>query len=179
MARTHLVVSVCDHEHGVCTINSPSEELEEVQGRLIGPMHILKYDEGRRTALQFIQSGVEDNFAGSAGIDGFEQDPHSLARYVVQGREGPRRKKRIAGAPQNPPRLLPSRELLNESRLADPSLAMHQRNASPSCGGEQPLLEVDQTPLAFQQCRRNESGICNGLHRQFLPRTWHHAGLGD
>jgi hypothetical protein len=165
MARSDFVVSVGDYKHCARTINPASEEFEQIEGRLIGPVHVLEYNEGRSPPLQFVECGVEDDFAMGRGIDSFEQYTLGLARHVVQRREGSRREQRVAGTPENPPRPLPLGKLLDEGGLADAGLAADQCNAAATFSGRQPLLEVNETLFPFEQRYRRLKGIHCGLSR--------------
>jgi hypothetical protein len=99
MAGAHLVITICKKEHCASTVNASSEELKQIQGRLICPMHVLKHHERRRAVLELIQSCSEDNLSIASATDCVQQRSFSLPGDVVEGRKGPGREQRVADTP--------------------------------------------------------------------------------
>ena len=59
MPAADLVIAVRNREQGLCALDTAPQELEEVECRLVGPVHVLKNHQGRSTALKFIERGSE------------------------------------------------------------------------------------------------------------------------
>ncbi len=90
MPGSKLVVAVSDHQQRVRAVDSAAQELEQVQGRVIRPVHVLQYHQRRRPALEFIERRRENRFA-VARSNGREQCLLCFPRDIVQRRERPRR----------------------------------------------------------------------------------------
>jgi hypothetical protein len=78
----------------------------------------IKYGQ-RSRALELIQRGGEDGVAVRAGAHGRQQRALSLPRDVVEGRQRPGCKKRIAGPPEHSRVALLLREFLQQHGFAD------------------------------------------------------------
>jgi hypothetical protein len=66
-----------------------AQELQQVQGRVIRPAHVLQHHQRRRPALEFIECRHENRLAVARSNDR-EQCLFCLPRDIVQRRERPR-----------------------------------------------------------------------------------------
>jgi hypothetical protein len=95
----NFIIPVRYEEHRACAMNAASQELQQIERRLICPVHILEDHERRRTSLQIVQCRIENATPTAGGIDGVEQYAFGLPGYVVQRGQWTRREECIARAP--------------------------------------------------------------------------------
>ena len=150
---TNLVFAISDHEHRARALDATAEVLEQVESRVVGPMHVLEYSQ-RPGALQLIERCGEDCIAATAGIDGSQQRTLRLPRDVVQGSEWARCKECVASAPQHPRGALLFREVLDQCGLADARFTVHERDTATTLGGAEPFGQISETLLALEQFHR-------------------------
>lgn len=86
MLWPHFVIPVRDYKHCARSADTTSKVLEEIQRRLISPLHILEDDSCRFTALEIIEHGAEYGASTGIGVDEVEKCPFGLACYVMQWR---------------------------------------------------------------------------------------------
>jgi len=80
---TRFVVSVCDYQHCTCTGDAAAKELEKVESRFVGPLHVFEYDGCWGTVLQVIEYNVKNDVPMGTRIDGVEKRSLGPARYVM------------------------------------------------------------------------------------------------
>ena len=74
VGRGERVVAERDHQQHRQVAEAASQEAEQVEGRVVGPLHVLDDEDHEAVGvLEPAQGGVEHLVAGQAGADGLEQ----------------------------------------------------------------------------------------------------------
>ncbi len=128
--RQRVVAEGDDQQHRQVAQPAP-QEAEQVEGRVVGPLHVLDDQHGQAVGVAEPAAGRRrtPSSRGSAGADRVEQGAADLAGDVVQRRERSRREQAVAGAPGPGGVAELVLELLDEGGLADAGLAGDQHQA--------------------------------------------------
>lgn len=166
VATIQLVVAVGQDGQRRRAANPPAEIFEQIERRCVGPMHVLEHEHGRLLAtLQLVQESAEDREPVGGGSHQLQQRALYLKRDVVQRTQRLRREQRVAAAKQRA-RLgaLRREEILDQAGLADPGLAVHERDTTlaGSCLTQR-FGESPQCGVALQQLHRFEVAF-GGCH---------------
>src|SRR5579863_2969306 len=138
-------------------MDPPTEILEQVERRLIGPMHVFDHDQ-RLHSLEFIERGREDQVGACAGTQGRRQATLRLPRDVMERRQGARCKESVACSPQHAHPLLPLRERLQQGCLADTRLTSDKGGAAAMDGGTgKPVCQVGEPLFSLEQFHRSST----------------------
>jgi hypothetical protein len=113
MSRTDLVIAVRHRQQGMGSVYAPSQEFEQIEGRLVRPMHILEDGQGRPRSCQLLESGTEDRVA-VLRVDSRQQAALGLPGNIEQRGERPRCEERVARPPQHPGGALTIAEFLQQ-----------------------------------------------------------------
>ncbi len=93
MLRAQLVVAVRHDEHDAHALQPASDEFDQIERRLVRPMHVLENeDRRRRSARQLIDRCVEDGIAVGRRCDGRAKFLPRLPGDVIKRRQRMRRK---------------------------------------------------------------------------------------
>src|SRR2546423_4291347 len=136
MIHSYFIIAVSDDEHRFDSIDSTTQELQEIKRSFIRPVNILDDYYGRRASVrQLIESGRKDGSTRRFFFEKCEQVALSLRSYVVQRTERTRRKQRITRAPEHSCLLLVRLgESLDKRCLSDSRFATHENQAPTPCG---------------------------------------------
>ena len=95
------VVAERDHEQDRQVAEPAAEEAEQVEGRVVGPLHVLddEHDERRGASSSQRRAASKTSLAGEAGAHRVEQVPTDRPRDVAQGCERARCEQAVAGTP--------------------------------------------------------------------------------
>ena len=88
MTRTHLVVAVRDREHCSRALNAAAEVLEQIESRLVRPVHVFEHDQGL-CSFELIERRRENDVAIRCGelSGGPTERPAFAAPCRAAGRE--------------------------------------------------------------------------------------------
>lgn len=163
MVDGKFVVAVRDNQQRLRLRDPPSEEHEQVQGRLVGPVRVLDYDDRRPVAaLQLIEQRREQLLTRTAGGKQPREGTAGAPADVMQRPERPRSEQRIARTEQEPgPRGVMLAEPPHESRLADARLTRHEHDPPRPRRRGKGTGEIVEQRIAFEQVR----------HSVTVPRT--------
>jgi len=154
MGAVELVVAVGGHDQDRHRLHPAGEQPQDVQGRLVRPVHVLEDEHGRGRRPQLAGQRRHHRMRHRApGHDRLQLAAGPLGD-LQQRAEGARREQRIAGAPQDPRRLAALvAEPPHERGLADPCLAAHQQQlpASAALDGLQPVGQGRQLGGPLEQ----------------------------
>ena len=116
------------HEAAAGAREASSQERDEVERRVVGPVHVLD-DEDRPRAGQLVEDRGQQRLARPVGLERVGQRTAGVARHVAKRAERARRDERVARAPQDAARsdLLADRR--DQRGLADPGLAADDHDA--------------------------------------------------
>jgi hypothetical protein len=131
MAAAELVGAIGDKDEGVNRVDPPTEQPQDVERRLVGPVHVFEHEDGpgsrpeliiqRRSDLVRLRPALDELFELSAG----------LLRDVQERSERTRREERVACSPEDAHRVtLVVEERPHESGLADARLAPEEEQPS-------------------------------------------------
>lgn len=127
-----LVITVTEDQHDPQLSQPTAKKLDEVEGRLVGPVHVLDdEDAGHRARRKMLHGEMEDHVAPGCCEDRLQQVAAGLPGHVIERRQGIGGKERLAATPQNPCclRLLGSK-LLQQGRLADSGLTRDKHDTA-------------------------------------------------
>ena len=155
VAERGTVVAVAQHQHGRQAMDATADELDQIERRLVGPVNVLEHQHGRRRrARQLVEHGAEDRRPVVRPRQQRAQRRTGLAGDVVQRPERPRRRQRLAAAPEDAARAEAGAERFQQAGLADAGLAAHQHRAAAALGGgARAGSERDQRVVALEQLR--------------------------
>src|SRR5687768_16876366 len=92
MARAHLVVAKGRDQHGWRAMDAPADKFQQIERRLVRPVHVFEDNERWRTgALELLQRREKDCLTARCLIERGPQWPGGLTRNIVQRRQWPRR----------------------------------------------------------------------------------------
>jgi hypothetical protein len=163
MGAVERVVAVGGHDQGRHRLHPAGQQPQDVEGRLIRPMHVLEDEHRRGPRPQFVRQRRCHLVRHRPTLhDRLELTPRPFGdteeRPKRTGRE-----ERIAGAPEDPRRLAALfAEPPHERCLADPGLAADQQDlpARAALDGLQAIEEHRQLGGALEQdTRRPRAGI--------------------
>jgi hypothetical protein len=156
MVVAQLVVAVGEHQHAGQLRDTPGEVADDVQGGVVGPVHVLD-DHQRGPVGELLVHGAEDRVPLRDRRRGLGQRPVAAAGHVPERTQRARRHQVVAHADQHAsvrPRVL--RERPDQARLADPGLAgdQHHRATIPA-GLAQRLPQPAELRVTLEQARRH------------------------
>jgi hypothetical protein len=124
------VVAVAEDQQRARVADAAAEVLDEVERRVVGPVHVLEDDDRRRRrAGDLVEEGGEERGALAGPRQRGTQRRSGVGGGIVQRAERARSRQRLARAPENAAADL-RREALEERRLADSSLAADEDGAA-------------------------------------------------
>ncbi len=152
VARAQLVIAVRQHQQSRAPLEAASQETQQVEGGLVGPVHVFEDGHGRTTG-QFGQHGREQTGALGAAGQGTRQGTAQLLGNIVQRPEQTRGELRVARA-RNRARAWPHplQELAHHAGLthagfaADQDEPRHPGQRIGQCG-----LELAQASVTFEE----------------------------
>jgi hypothetical protein len=103
VAAVELVVAIRRDEERGHRLDPAREELEDVECRLVRPVDVLEHEDRPGPRLQLVSQRRHDLVRHRAALDELLQLAVRLLGDTEQRPERPRREKRIAGAPEDPP----------------------------------------------------------------------------
>jgi hypothetical protein len=167
MLGAQLVVAVGDQQQRRDPLQPPTDEDQQVQGRLVGPVRVLHHHDRPplRPLLQLVEKRREHRLARPACGQHLGQPAAGLAGDVVQRTQRPGRQQRITDSQQAPGICLVALcELPDEGRLADPRLTRHQHGL-PACGRDpsQQPVQLAHHVRALQEHRRGWGATATSL----------------
>jgi hypothetical protein len=129
MRAVELVVAVGGHDQGRHRLHPAGEQQQDVQGRLVGPVHVLEHEDRRGPRAQLPGERRRHLVRHGAARD----DRPELAAGPLGDRqqraERARGEQRVAAAPENPRRsAVLFAEAPHQRGLADPRLAADQQH---------------------------------------------------
>ena len=136
MVIRYFFIAIREDQRRRYSIDSPAQELENIEGGSVGPVDILDDDNGLLIAARdCIKDGVE-HFASGTFNYRVLQDTAHLERYVVERSERPRRRKVIARTPQDPGiiAVIVSKRS-DQTGLADTRLTANENNRAGATAG--------------------------------------------
>src|SRR5689334_3783857 len=158
MAGSYLVITICDNERCASTVNTTSKKLEQIEGCLVCPVHILQDYKCRRPSLEFVQGRVENDLSIASATDCVQQRALGLPGDVVEGRKWPGCEQRVTDPPQDAAFPLLETEFLQKGRFPNPGFTTDHANASRPVTFGHPLLQPGETRVALEE-RRMSTGI--------------------
>lgn len=102
MVVVDLVISIGQDQHGRTTGHASAGELDQIQGRIVGPMKVLDDHHGRPSTGQCLQECGEQFLPFGAFEHQIRQAPARLRGNVQQRSQGSRCRQRVERTPQNP-----------------------------------------------------------------------------
>jgi len=147
----HLLLAESADEEERKLTQPASDDVQEVERRVVGPVQVLEHDDRPRLAAP--QDGEKrlENTIPIAFIESRPERPGGPRSDVRQGGERPSGHDAVAGSPE---RLVPcslTAEGVDESRLADACLARDEKQAPVPLSGAQVLGHPVEQGLAFQE----------------------------
>lgn len=176
MVAVKLVAAVREHKEQSCVFRLTREDPHDIERRLVGPVHVLDDQDGRRDGTQRLDERDRDiERLGTCGDERLRlaaQFGHRLQQWT----ERPWREQRVARArqPRDPARKLVAK-LSQQGRLADSCLAGHQQHPTTTVRGHLGGTSVQHPELigSLQQPRsihaRNATSRAVQLNRESSP----------
>jgi hypothetical protein len=119
-----VVVAVGDQDQPRDGLQAPPEPDQEVEARLVRPVHVLDHQHPGRLRTEGVEDRIEDDLARSVLGEESGEPTAGVPGGVTDRSQGPRRVQRIAGAPQDDRRRHTlAEEPRDHRRLADAGLA--------------------------------------------------------
>jgi hypothetical protein len=129
MRAVELIIAVAGHHQRRHRLHPAGEQPQDVQGRLVGPVHVLENEHARDPRAQLLGQRRHHRVGHRATRHDRLQLAAGRLGDLQERPERARREERVAGAPEDPPRLAaPLAEPPQEGRLADPGLAADQQH---------------------------------------------------
>ena len=150
--RFELALAIRDHDECTNRLGPPRDQANDVERRLVGPVHVLDHRDRRLHGAHFLDQRQEDGMRLLALGHGSRECTLQGRRHVDQRTERPRRREGVARPPQHPRRRAPRlAEPADQRALADARLARDEREpAGPGGDVVEALLQ------RFQECRALE-----------------------
>ena len=156
VARIELVVAIGDEHQRGEPLDAPSEQAQDVERGLVGPVEVLEDDDVRRPRAQRSRQRPDEGAgSGPLGHRRAELAAH-LVGDVHEGAERARGEERVARAPQDSALTRSSAERPHERRLADPRLTGDQHEPSAALFADRDAVAVEGVELggALEQLHR-------------------------
>jgi hypothetical protein len=119
-----IVLAVRDQDQPRHGLQAPPEPDQEVEARLVRPVHVLDHQHPLRPLTETIEDRLEDHLPRRVLGEGGGEPTTGVPGGVTDRPQGPRRVQRIAGAPQHHRRRQAlAEESRDQRRLADAGLA--------------------------------------------------------
>ena len=151
MVGRQLVIAVGDDQQRPGPVHPPTEERQQVQRRLIGPVGVLHHDD-LPPLVQLVEARGEQLLPRAAGRQHGGEAAARLASQVVQRPERARGEERVARSDQEPGLgRVPLGESSDERGLADAGLARDKDDPAALGGVGQHIAHVVQQRRALQQ----------------------------
>ncbi len=154
MAGWGFPVAAREQEQDGQRPDSPGEQGDDVERRLVRPVHVLEHEHGRlRRQRELGQQQAVDLVRRRAGGQRLLQRRRQRAGQVVDRAERPRDREVVAGAEQHARVVIEIGDEAGDERgLADPGLAGHDDDATvaPRCRDPR-LREHSQCPFPLQE----------------------------
>jgi hypothetical protein len=155
MGAFELVVSVAGDRQRAKRVNPAAEEPEDVERRLIGPVHVLEHEQGRATS-QLVGENRRDLVWPGATPDELVKLAASFVRDLEQRSERARCQEPVARAPEDAGgRTALVGELPEKSRLPGPRLTTQKDEAAATGqGAVKQLVELGKLIGTLEQLAR-------------------------
>jgi len=154
MPLAELVIAVAGHEQRACAVDASPEERDQVEGRLIRPVHVFEHQQ-RPLTRELIKSGGKQCAGSCARIDCREQRALRLQGDVVERRPRTGREQRVACSPEDTHLVLPPGEFPQQRRLANSGFSGQKRYTAGALDSRtEPFLQIGEARFAFEQIHR-------------------------
>ena len=101
MRRLELALAVGDHDECTNSLGPPRDQANDVERRLVGPVHVLDHGDRRPHGAHLLEQRQEDGMRLLALVHGIREGTLQGRRHVDQRTERPRRPERVARPPQH------------------------------------------------------------------------------
>jgi hypothetical protein len=144
MGAVERVVPVAGHDQGRQRLHPAGQQPQDVQGRLVGPVHVLEDEHRRAPCAELVRQRRHHLVGHRPTLDHRLELAAGRLGDAQERPERTRREQRVAGPPEDPPRLAAGfAEPPEERCLADPGLAADQQDP-PARAALDGLQAIDQ-----------------------------------
>ena len=130
MVGADVVITDRHHDEGGQLIDAATDDLEQVQRGVIGPLDVLDHRDARAAVGPEEAEEGRGHLMAIARIERLAQPRRTLVGHVEDGPEGTRRRQRVTRAPQDPA-FPPAGEGFDERALPDAGFAAHEHESAP------------------------------------------------
>ena len=166
VGRVELVLAIRDHDERPDGLGPPRDQTDDVQRRLVGPVHVLDHHDRGPDGAHFLEQRQEDRMRLLALVHRGGERTLQGCRHVDQGPERPRRPERVAGPPQHARTRIPRlAESAHQGALADARLARDEHEpAAPDGDVVEALLQRFQERRALEETALGTRVFGNRTH---------------
>ena len=130
LAQVEVVVAIGGDDEGGHRLHLPGQQPQDVEGGLVGPLHVLEHEHGRRAPRELAQQHRRHLVRSCVARGDVREVATGVLGHVEQRAQGARREQRVARAPQDPRRSpVLVGEPARERRLAGPGLPGDEHQA--------------------------------------------------